>query len=102
MTAPAFLQFPRGAAALQVHVSATGISAQLYGPRQGHMHPQLFCVSAPNADCWRTTSTFANDPMPEKLFIGGACIGLTREEADQVDMDLREHAPGVLSEREAA
>ena len=42
MTAPAYMQFPRGVAALQVSIGPDAVAAELYGPRQAGGHPQLF------------------------------------------------------------
>lgn len=102
MTAPAYMQFPRGVAALQVSIGPDAVSAALYGPRQAGGHPQLFLAVARPAQCHRTSSTYPNDLLPEKLWINGACVGLTREEADQVDELLREFMPAALPARAAA
>lgn len=102
MTAPAFMQFPRGVAALQLVIGPHAVTAELYGPRQAGGHPQLFLAVARPAQCHRTSSTYPNDLLPQKLWIDGACIGLTREEADQVDELLREFMPAALPARAAA
>ena len=99
MISPSFMQFPRGVAALQVSIAPDAVSAELYGPRQAGGHPQLFCAAALLPKCHRTSSTYPNDLLPEKLWINGACIGLTREEADQVDELLREFMPAALPAR---
>lgn len=102
MTAPTFMQFPRGVAALQLRITADAVTAELYGPRQAGGHPQLFCAAALLPKCHRTTSTYPHDLLPEKLWIDGTCIGLTRVEADQVDELLREVMPAGLPLRAAA
>ena len=93
MTATGFLQFPRGVAALQLHITGNCVSASLFGPPSGGLRPQLFHAAAPTVDCWRTTTRLRGDALPQKLFIGEACVALTREEALQVDELLREHLP---------
>ena len=102
MTAPAYMQFPRGVAALQLRIGRDVVCAELYGPRQAGGHPQLFIATAAPADCWRTHSTMRGDLLPEKLWLGGTCVGLTRAEADQVDELLRDIMPAALSARAVA
>lgn len=96
------LRFPRGVATLQIAVRADTISVQLYGPREGNHHPQLFTTYAPSTSCWRTASAYPGDTHPEKLFLGNTSIGLTCEEADALDEALRALAPHCLIDREAA
>lgn len=102
MTAPAYMQFPRGVAALQVSIGPDAVSAALYGPLQAGGHPQLFFAVAHPAQCHRISSTYPHDLLLERLWIDGACIGLTREEADQVDELLREFMPAGLPARAEA
>lgn len=102
MTAPTVMQFPRGVAALQLIIGPDAVAAELYGPRQAGGHPQLFLMLARPAQCHRTSSTHPNDLLPEKLWINGACVGLTRTEADQVDELLRDIMPAVLPAKAAA
>ena len=102
MTAPAVMQFPRGMAALQLVIGPHAVTAELHGPRQAGGHPQLFLMLARPAQCHRTSSTYPKDLLPEKLWINGACVGLTREEADQVDELLREFMPAALPARAVA
>lgn len=102
MTAPAVMQFPRGVAALQLIIGPHAVTAELYGPRQTGGCPQLFITQAHPAECHRTTSTYPNDLLPEKLWIDGTGVGLTRAEADQVDELLRDIMPAVLPAKAAA
>ena len=103
MTAqPNFLQFPRGVAALQLVIGPHAVTAELYGPRQAGGRPQMFLMLARPAQCYRTSSAYPNDLLLEKLWINGACVSLTRKEADQVDELLREVMPAALPARAVA
>ena len=104
-TAPqtTFLKFPRGIAELEITVRADYIGIALWGPPAGQVHPLIIHASASASECWRmTTAADGMDPLPEKLFVDGASVGLTRSEADAFDVALRHTAPCTLREREAA
>ena len=49
-----------------------------------------------------TTMAYPGDPLPERLFLNGTLVGLTRQEADALDTALRATSPSCLREREAA
>ena len=102
MSAPTFLKFPRGLAELEITVRADHVGVALWGPRSGNAHPQILLAGAAPTDCWRVASTYPGDPLPEKLCILGTVIGLTRQEAEALDIALRATAPSCLREREPA
>lgn len=102
MSTPTFLKFPRGLAELEITVRPGHVGVALWGPRSGHTHPQIMLAGAAPTDCWRTSSTYPGDPLPEKLCIIGTVVGLSRAEADALDEALRALAPHCLIDREAA
>lgn len=102
MTAHTHLKFARGLAELEIIVRPDHVGVALWGPRTGLVHPQILMAGAAPTDCWRTSSTYPGDPLPEKLCIIGTVIGLTRAEAATLDDALRATAPSCLRDREAA
>lgn len=99
---PTHLKFPRVLAELEITVRPDHIGVSLWGARDGGLHPLLLQAGAAPTDCWRTLSTYPGDPLPERLFLNGTLVGLSRQEADALDTALRSTAPSCLREREAA
>lgn len=82
--------FRRGAADLHISISAIGVRVRcsVNGTAILHTHAGL--------DAYERASAADDpfDPLPEKLYVGAACIGLTGAEAAQIDTAMRDMALG--------
>lgn len=89
------LQFPRGAAALSLHISREDVVAALHGPRIEGQRPEIFWASSLTSKVSR--QDMQTTGYPQAIVLGLAVIGLTAEEADVVDTALAAVSPRIYT-----
>ncbi|MBS0370994.1 MAG: hypothetical protein JSS57_17570 [Proteobacteria bacterium] len=88
------LQFPRGTAALSLRISRDDVIAALHGPRIDGHRSEIFWTSSLTSKVYR--QDMEDTGYPEAIVLGLAVIGLTAEEADEVDTALAAVSPSIF------